>query len=412
MLARYSRPIAAALPVLLALTALLAPAPAPAAPATVPFEDVYLQLDPGSGTHQPVLVITGTLADDAQLPATVRFAVPQGLQMRWAGEILGGALEDDPTVEPVFEHTESGFDLAVLTLSKSRVAQIELDAAPLLNRSDTSQSIMLPWGTPDDIGALTLSTLVPAGAEIETMTPGAVTEPGPNGALIVSLETSAVAGSPVALNVTHTATALPASQNSAPSGSTAPLVIIFGGLAVAFALAVAAISRRTRERREAQAAEDTTQDEELEPTRDPESRAQDADGSDDEPVGEVAPTRAAASGRRLTPGLIIMLVVAAVLGGAVLAMTSGESPGTTKTTSEYAYKVIADVKADATYSAPIALSESDPAHEATHVFDAVAAVQGVRSVRLVFAGPSIEVQYSSELAAEQDIAAALAASGY
>ena len=58
--------------------------------------DVILHDDPSG----PILLVAGELADKVTLPAEVVLAAPTGLKLEWAGEVLGGPVEQDPSVTP------------------------------------------------------------------------------------------------------------------------------------------------------------------------------------------------------------------------------------------------------------------------------------------------------------------------
>lgn len=395
--------------VLFATTAFAAvPAPAFAAPG-VTLESVDLQFDPGTVGHEPLLIVTGTVPDTTPLPATIRLPIAQGTTIRWAGEVLGGALEDDPTLQPSIEHTEDGYDIVSLTLSAGRRGQIELDAPGLVAQDGTSRLVRLAWMPVDEVGSINLMTAVPLGATISTMTPGATTGPGPANGTLISLETSGSVGGEVLLQVAYEVPGAAAATATGAQGSSGASVLIFGAVALLFVAFGAAIFKRTRGR--ADSASD-----ELEIATDRDTQADTDEGTSPEAAEEAAEDDAATAAppgsRRFSPQVIILALVAVVLGGAVFMMSSGEAPGTSRTTEEYSYRVLADVDADSTAKFGIRLSEADPAHESIHVFDAVAGVRGIRSVKVIFAAPGVEIEYDSSMVDEAAIASALSAGGY
>jgi copper chaperone CopZ len=336
--------------------------------------------------------------------------MPQGSRIAWAGEVLGGPLENDPTVEPVIEHGENGYDIVSLTLTKALRAQVELTAPGILVQDGTHRSLRIGYLPVDEVGTVSVAALVPAGGVIETATPGATTSPGPSNGTIVALETSAVPGAEVTLDIRYTQAARPASTTTG-GASNATSILIIALVVAAFVFVLVMANKRAK--RTAIAEEDEA--------------GPDADGGDDiaaavetgkvtvpgSDAQEDAPPVAVPEARRgLTPQTIIIAVVAVILGGAVFVMASGEAPGTTRSTNEYTYKVLTDADGNTTLTVPIRLSEADPAHESSHVFDAVAGVAGVRSVKVIYAGPSAEIEYDSSRVDEATIRGALSAGGY
>lgn len=396
--ARHSRTLTL---VALVLIAAFGAPTASAAPTITPFETVTLQLDTATIGQPPMLIISGTIPDDAPLPATVRLTVPQGLTLSWAGEVLGGPVEDDPSLKPTFEHGQAGFDTVTLELSKGRVAQLELEAGPLLLASGTDRSVALRWLAPADVSDVHMSVRLPAGSQISTVTPGARTEPGTGGGSIVSLDTSAAAGSTLALDIAHTVSQTASSPvRSGQSGGGAAFVV-FAVTAALLALAGMAIMKKARSRN------DTQNPATMRPrATHPQERTASNEQAQPVPVERTGPAK------RVQPQVVILLCVAVALGFAAFALTSGETVGTTTTTNEHISRVLGDVKADATFSAPLTLSEGDPAHESTHVFDSLANVPGVHVARIVLQGPIIEIEYASGTVDEATIRAALAAAGY
>lgn len=369
----------------------------------VPFESVMLQLDTAAVGQPPMLIVSGTIAQDVKLPATVRLTVPQGLTLSWAGEVLGGPVENDPSLEPVFEHGDAGFDTVTLVLTKGRVAQLELDAGPLVRSSGIERAVALRWLPPADIADVHMSVRLPAGSQIATVTPGARTEPGPETSTVVSLDASATAGQPLALDISHTVSQTASSPATSGGGNSAAPLVIFGITVGLLGLAGFAIVRRARP----QVTSPNDQREKV-PTMEAESQSAQAEAQ----AAASGPRASSASKGRVNPRVVILAGVAIVLGLAAFGLTSGEPVGTTTTTQEHITRVIGAVKADATFAAPLLLSEGDPAHESAHVFDSLTGVPGVHVARIVLQGPTIEVEYATGVVDEATIRAALGVAGY
>ncbi len=116
--------------------ALGAPTVAPAAPtaaagaspasplkgATSPVSmDVQLWPSEAEGA---VLIASAELAPGASLPATVAIPLPSGAVVNWAGEVLGGAPEND-LERPYAVGEGNGGRFVVLQLTKTRIAQYD-----------------------------------------------------------------------------------------------------------------------------------------------------------------------------------------------------------------------------------------------------------------------------------------------
>lgn len=400
MIRRSNRTIAYIAMALVALASMaLLPAMALAAPG-VPVERIDIQVDP-TDSAGALYIVTATLPAGTPLPATIRLAMPQGSTIGWAGEVLGGPLENDPTLTPVIEHGENGYDIVSLTLTKALRGQLELTTPGLLVQNGENRTLRAAYAPVDAAGTVSIAALVPAGGVIETATPGAMRSVGPANGTILSLETSGAAGSEVVLDIRYTQSAAPATATTSGSNTTVLLVLAF--VAAIFTLLMVAVSKRAKRPQDADIDEDED-DAEISVAY---KQVAEVPG---ENAAEETPIVAAKKG--LTPQMLIIGAVAVLLGGAVFMMASGESPGTTKSTSEYTYKVLTNADADTTVTLPISLSEADPAHESTHVFEAVANVTGIRSLKVIYSPPSVEIEYDSAQIDEAAVRSALTAGGY
>ena len=88
----------------------------------------------------------------------------------------------------------------------------------------------------------------------------------------------------------------------------------------------------------------------------------------------------------------------AVLAGLAVVLTwlvisAAGMPGNSKSGEGFIEQVVGDADGRATVTLPLALKEGDPQHEATHVFEAVSAVPGIRTVRLMLAEKTLVVTY-------------------
>lgn len=402
MIRRSNRTIAYTI---IALVALASMAFLPATALALSLERLDIQVDPtdSAGT---LYIVTATLPAATPLPATIRLSMPQGSTVGWAGEVLGGPLENDPSVQPVIEHGENGYDTVSLTLTRGPRGQLELTVPGLLVQNGENRTLRAAYFTVDAADTVSIAALVPAGGVIETATPGAMKSPGPANGTILSLETSGTAGNEVVLDIRYTQSTVPASTTT--GGSNTAVYVIFAVVVAAFALLIVAVNKRTRQRSASVDEDDADYSEPADEAVSHVAASETAHVADEPDGGSPVIT----SKQRLTPQMLIIAVVVVILGGAVVMMTSGESPGTTKSTNEYTYKVLTSADADATLTLPITLSEADPAHESTHVFEAVAGVAGIRSMKLTYTPAAVEIKYDSAQVDEAAIRSALTAGGY
>ncbi len=394
------------------LFALVAITPALAAQPAL-FTGVVVQMEEHAAENTSVLVISGILPDTQTLPATVRLAIPQGPELMWSGEVLGGPLSEDPSVEPRFTPGENGFDTAELDLTRGRVGQIELNAGQLVESLGETRRATIPWYAVDAVPEVRLAFLVPPGSQIVTFSPGAIVEPGPNNGTVVALDTTATAGQSFELVVEYTTPPAPAVAGGAAGssgGQSVATLLVIAVVLVGFTLFGLSIVNRNKARAAALSAEDApvpvASDEDGEGT----DVADDLEASsipdeDSTPLPAPAP-------KRMTPQFIIFGVVIAVLLIAIAVVALGEAPGTTQTTDEFVYKVFTAASGDGVVSYQLTLSEGDPVHESTHVFDALAANTAIRSGRLFLDTAVIEVKYDPAQIDANGVAGTLAAGGY
>ena len=396
------------------LFALVAITPALAAQPAL-FTGVVVQMEEHAAENSSVLVISGILPDTQTLPATVRIAIPQGPTLMWSGEVLGGPLSEDPSVEPRFTHGENGFDTAELDLTRGRVGQIELNAGQLVESLGETRRATIPWYAVDAVPEVRLAFLVPPGSQIVTFSPGAIVEPGPNNGTIVALDASATAGQNFELVVEYTTPPAPTVAGGAAGssgGQSMATLLVIAVVLVGFTLFGLSVVNRNKARAAARSAEETP--------RSADDDADDADVSDDAAASldqNGAPTppvaqAAAPAPKRMTPQVIIFGVVIAVLLVVIAIVALGEAPGTTQTTDEFVYKVFTSASGAGVVSYQLTMSEGDPAHESTHVFEALATNPAIRSGKLFLATGTIEVKYDPAQIDANGVAGVLAAGGY
>ena len=155
-----------ALSALMAVT-LLSAQVAFAAPAQWETVDVTIHPEEGGG----VLLVSGQLPESVTLPAQAELAVPAGGQLQWIGQILGGAASADPELQYT-KRTVGSSDVYAFTLTKSRIAQIEVPLTAGQQFDGTTYSSAVGWTADRDVPSVRMNIRVPAGAQIATGTPG------------------------------------------------------------------------------------------------------------------------------------------------------------------------------------------------------------------------------------------------
>ena len=108
------------------------------------------------------------------------------------------------------------------------------------------------------------------------------------------------------------------------------------------------------------------------------------------------------------------LVALAVLAGVLvlLVMAAANTPGNSKSGDGFIEQVVSSANGSASVTLPLALKEGDPEHESAHVFQAVSAVKGVNTARLVVADKTLVLTYDPAVVTEAGLRDALRAAGY
>jgi copper chaperone CopZ len=110
----------------------------------------------------------------------------------------------------------------------------------------------------------------------------------------------------------------------------------------------------------------------------------------------------------------VAVIVVVVMVGAAFVLASRPVPGQRTTTETSVHVVIVAAKGDATSAFPIALQEGgDAEHEADHVIEPLQGLDGVTSAKLDWSsGLVLTVEFDSAVVSAQEIANAIAKSGY
>jgi copper chaperone CopZ len=105
------------------------------------------------------------------------------------------------------------------------------------------------------------------------------------------------------------------------------------------------------------------------------------------------------------PALVLFVVIA-------LTIASTGGPGTVYDDGDVVGKIITDAKGSATYTTPATFSEGDPAHEASHVYQAFAGLAGVERVEVHITALTVTVKYDPSIISEAALKKALQDAGY
>jgi hypothetical protein len=112
------------------------------AAAIVP-DKLIISLWPEYSDSQVFMVQQIELAAATPLPVEVRFAMPKGAAVAWAGQIVSTDTSKDLPVTPTV-NSLPGYDEVVFTLTKSRVAQLEAHWDGLVAQGN-NRSVTLDW---------------------------------------------------------------------------------------------------------------------------------------------------------------------------------------------------------------------------------------------------------------------------
>lgn len=131
--------------------------------------EYQIQLSP-AGDPTGALAVVNVVLDAADpLPQEVSIPVPHGATLLWAGEILGGAPQDDPAREPVV--TQVGdMDVYTFTLEEALVGQLEISLDPAQVSGDELSTTVI-WTNPGEEVLVTASVVAESGASNVQVSP-------------------------------------------------------------------------------------------------------------------------------------------------------------------------------------------------------------------------------------------------
>lgn len=164
--------------VLAAAAALFSVAPVSVAYAdTVTLEEqpLEVQIWPGAERGHNFVIVTGFIPEEVSLPATVRLPLPPGLEVVWAGEILGGPVDADPPRDFVVADAAGGSALE-MTAETTHTVQYEAIGQPL-RVIDGMTTAVLDWVQTVPAGDVLFAVRIPASGFEVRIDPEAPGEP-------------------------------------------------------------------------------------------------------------------------------------------------------------------------------------------------------------------------------------------
>ncbi len=352
--------------------------------------------------QSPLMIVAGTIPPGTTLPVEGSLSAPAGATLEWSGEVLGGALDQDPAFTPSVENS-GAFDVYTFTMTQGPSAQLELLVPNAVVATAEGRVATINWIANQDAPLVTAMIRMPQGATLSTGTPGGAIAPGPTGFQFYELVFNDVkAGDSIALSATYVAPAAaapgaPANTGATTSGSDGVIVPVLFGL-VFVGLAVLLISSVRRKMTPVGSEVD-------EPAVVAESdKAQSAPAvSDDESSIEL--TRRSVPKGAITVGVGVLFVAVVLLGIEV-----GTKPDVADgVISTQIAQVDPCTSSTFAVTVPEGTSIEDAAEE---MFDALRSGDAVGLVQVFTDDPRIEIGYCDSSNTEAAIAETLRATGY
>lgn len=401
--------------VLLAALAVMAVAAAPvyAAPSSFEAIDVVLHEDPAGS----LLIVSGVLPEAATLPADVQLSVPAGSELQWAGEILGGPVEQDPSVQPAKE-TRGNADVYSFTMTKGRTAQLEVVPVAAVARNGDDVSVTLSWPAPADVAEVNIGVRIPQAAQITTTAEGAEVAPGPSGYSYYRKSVAGVKGGDVvSLAFAYNAPAgaagqggtagTPASSTSPGAGGFVPILLAVAAAVGLIVLVSRKLGSRTSEPEPVVAPAKASASKKTKPT----AVRDDAEELDSEPDAPAA----ARSSRPVDPNMrrnqaIIFAAVAVI--AVVLLFFAVRNAGKATYEGDTASMTYSSQEACDNVTFGLGLAPGDATTDKTEdIFESLREVPGIVSATVSFTQPSVAIAYCATQATADDLSAALDAAG-
>lgn len=357
---------------------------------------------------QAVMLISGTLPEDATLPAEISLSAPQGTQLQWAGEILGGDPSADPQATPK-KSTAEGADVYTFTLTKARMGQVEVITPPAAFDGQSTYAKSIEWVSAQAVPEVNISGRIPTGSTISQQVEGAQMQPGPDGfSYYTKTFTDVKPGDTVGLAFAYSAPpAAPAGAvTGAPaSDNTMPMLIAFLVVVVGAALFAVGISKKMGAKR-ARAAGDALEDDDDEspeaPT--PATVAVVMESADETPEPDEPVVR-----KRMSPVALMAVILGLVVVIAFVVVGQSSKPTLVDGTLSRAFGGVG-----ACQTAALAFTPADGvdlAREGDKLIDSLNGIESIGQVTLYPAESRITVEFCDSSTNEEAIKGALASTG-
>ncbi len=338
-----------------------------------------------------VLLISGELLGTVSLPADAELWAPTGSEVQWIGQILGGPTSNDPELE----YTKSvvgDMDVYRFTLTKSRVAQVEISTAEGIGFDGTAYRAAVRWKAPRDIHEVKVGVRLPRSATIVEPAPGASVQPGDSNYDLYSKTVRNVkAGDQLELAFGYALPTAPApgSQAGTDTGLFAQIILILVAVG-AFAATFVAVRRKM-----ALKSSDAG--------KRPPSREAKADGANG------APDRSepSAGGRGLTRAAKRNLIIAGIVGAMIVpAVLIGAQTTRPRMDGDIISRTFSQQEPCATAKIPLSIpGDADPATTAETLFAAIEKIDGLTTATFNARTSSIEIGFCESQTSEVTSAA-------
>jgi hypothetical protein len=376
------------------------------------------------GTGNPLLLVAGQLPEGTQLPAELVLPVPEGSVVEWSGEIIGETIDEDEAVPATIE-TRDGVTVAVLTMTQSRLGQVEVSfpGATVPAESDTFTGAF-EVAAPFDAEMVRVAIGLAPGTQAAALPDDVLSAQGPQGYTYYYRELGAIAaGEPIAFSMQYRETGAPAAGGTATpqpaSGEVPPLLIVLIAAVLAGAVLVVLASRS---RSKGVVAEELEVDEGVDDLGGEYAAVPDDAPAVDEIVSEMdlesgsEPESAQpASPGWLTPQRLLMIAGVLVIGIIAAVILGGQQGqvGVTESADGWITQRISTASGDSALELNVQITcACPPEEEAPKMFEVLRQVPGVAHAALQGSTLLMRIEYDPALTNEAAIALALRGAGY
>jgi hypothetical protein len=205
---------------------------------------IWMAPEPGKA----IVLVSSTIPQTVELPATVRIPIPAGMTVEWAGELGGGDASSD-IERPYTVGEGSGGQYAEFEIQQFRQAQIDVSGKTIpVGVGEVKASFGFVQAVPSDQAGF--SVRVPAGASNVKITPKPVGNPETNQAgesLYTLAGKQLKLGDTTTIEVAYKVGAATSSGGGSGATGTVVAVLVFGLLLAVVALVVALRRSRARD---------------------------------------------------------------------------------------------------------------------------------------------------------------------